>query len=89
MIGEVWRGPLCSLKLYVEFWYMWLFHCGRGRNLEGAHNVLKKKNTTWNVLYNYFLLMKFPFVCINGHWYYFVYPLDGGVAWRFQTNRKY
>ena len=43
MIGEVWRGPLCSLKLYVEFWYMWLFHWGRGRNLEGAHNVLKKK----------------------------------------------
>ena len=43
MIGEVWRGPLWSLKLYVEFWYMWLSHWGGGRNLEGAHNVLKKK----------------------------------------------
>lgn len=87
-IGEVWRGPLRSLKLYVELWYMCVFSLGWGEESRRAHNVLKKKILRGTRSIQLFSLMKSPFVCINGHWYYFLYPLDGGVAWRFQTNRK-
>ena len=53
MIGEVWRSlektiifPEIVCRILVRI----AFSLGRGRNLEGAHNIFKKKNTTWNVL---------------------------------------